>query len=101
MNTLSKTNTTDNPTHKIDKEHVTIEKIFRITLNPDSTNNFYYLEDYHAILMSMGDEYVKFRINNLESLMLQYLFTHEEIKKDIMNYLLVTYHRAVIMIERK
>jgi len=85
----------------IDKEHVTIEKIFRITLNPDSNKSFYYLEQYHAILMSVENETIAFRIKNLESVMLEYLFTHEEIQKEILNYLLVSYHRAVIMIERK
>ena len=94
----------DKPENKtIDKEHVVIEKIFRITLDPEGTNNFYYLEDYHAILLSSieGEKNVLFRIKNLEDMMLSYLFQHEEVKNDVLKYLLVTYHRAIVMIEKK
>jgi len=86
----------------IDKEHVTIEKIFRITIDPEATNGFFYLEQYHAVLMSINDEsQMKFRISNLHCMLIEYIFLHEDVLPNILNYLLVSYHRAVIMIERK
>ncbi len=89
-------------TKKIDKEHVVIEKIFKITIDPEKSNNFHYLEQYHAILMSIGeDEKVAFRIKNLESILIEYIFRLQEVQKDTMDYLLVSYHRAIVMIEKK
>ena len=55
-------NSNKNP-KQIDKEHVTISKIFKITLDEKEKDKFTFLELYLAQLMSMNKE-CKFRINN-------------------------------------
>lgn len=57
-----------------DKEHLTIERIFRISL--EESEKFLYLELFHAQLMSQDKE-ITFRINQLDDIMIQ-IINHEE-----------------------
>lgn len=57
-----------------DKEHLTIERIFRIAL--EESDKFLYLELFHAQLMSQDRE-IAFRINQLDDIMIQ-IINHEE-----------------------
>lgn len=80
----------------IDKEHITISKIFKISL--EESDKFLYLEFYLAQLLSMGAE-PKFRIKNLDDIIISLLSSE---KKDmILEYLLETFHRAIEMIEKR
>jgi len=57
-----------------DKEHLTIERIFRISL--EESEKFLYLELFHAQLMSQDKE-IAFRINQLDDIVIQ-IINHEE-----------------------
>lgn len=81
----------------IDKEHSTIEKIFRISLSPN--DKFTYLETYHGQLLSESKEEA-FRINDLDSIIMS-IINHPNRKAEIINYMLETYHRAIEVIERR
>lgn len=61
----------------IDKEHVTIEKIFRISL--EESDKFVYLELYHATIMSQDKE-IAFRMKDLDEIMLSILGIPERVK---------------------
>ncbi len=68
------TKTTIETKKDFDKEHLTIERIFRISL--DESEKFLYLELYHAQLMSQDKE-IAFRIKQLDDIMIQ-IINHEE-----------------------
>ena len=57
-----------------DKVHLTIERIFRISL--EESEKFLYLELFHAQLMSQDKE-IAFRINQLDDIVIQ-IINHEE-----------------------
>lgn len=59
-----------------DKEHLTIERIFRISL--EESEKFLYLEFFHAQLLSQDREIV-FRINQLDDIMIQIINTEERV----------------------
>lgn len=61
---------------QIDKEHVTIERIFRISL--DESDKFLYLELYHALIMSQDKE-IAFRMNNLDEIMINIINNPERV----------------------
>ena len=88
-------NSNKNP-KQIDKEHVTISKIFKITLDEKEKDKFTFLELYLAQLMSMNKE-CKFRINDLDEIILG-LFP---LKENILEYLFDIYHRSIEMIEKR
>ena len=80
----------------IDKEHITISKIFKISL--EESDKFLYLEFYLAQLLSLNSE-PKFRIKNLDDIIISLLST--ERKETILDYLFDTFHRAIEMIEKR
>ena len=80
----------------IDKEHVTISKIFKATLEEEQSDKFTFLEEHLGILLSLGKE-PKFRINNLDEI-IRYLIAD---KPNPLDYLFQTYHRSITMIEIK
>ena len=81
---------------QIDKEHVTISKIFKITLDEKEKDKFTFLKLYSTQLMSMNKE-CKFRINDLDEIILG-LFN---LKDNILEYLFDIYHRSIEMIEKR
>jgi hypothetical protein len=85
------------PVKQIDKEHVIIEKVFRISLT--ESDKFAYLELYHAQLISM-DQPEAFRIKDLDNIIIA-IIDNKEKRPQIINYLLETYHRCIEMIERR
>ena len=92
-------NNKDNPNANkkvIDKEHVTISKIFKITLDEEQSDKFTFLEEHLGILLSLGKE-TKFRLVNLDEI-LGYLIRD---KSNPLDYLFDTYHRSITMIEIK
>ena len=92
-------NNKDNPNANkkvIDKEHVTISKIFKITLDEEQSDKFTFLEEHLGILLSLGKE-TKFRLVNLDEI-LGYLIKD---KSNPLDYLFDTYHRSITMIEIK
>ena len=96
-------NKNDSLTEKkpINKENAAIEKIFKITLNPEN-DKFIYLEGYHAKLMSMyPDDETKyiFKLDDLDVILLEHIFHEETLKDDLIGYLLEVYHRAIELIE--
>ena len=80
----------------IDKEHVTISKVFKATLEEEQSDKFTFLEEHLGILLSLGKD-PKFRINNLDEI-IRYLITD---KSNPLDYLFDTYHRSITMIEIK
>jgi hypothetical protein len=58
----------------IDKEHVTIERIFRISL--EESEKFLYLELYHAQIMSQNKD-IAFRMKDLDDVMIS-IINHPE-----------------------
>ena len=82
---------------KIDKEHSTIEKIFRISLTP--SEKFTHLPLYQAQLISENHEEA-FRLNDLDNIILS-IISEGDKKQKIILYLLETYHRAIEMIEKR
>ena len=98
-NNLSKTEQNNNANENkkvIDKEHITISKIFKVTLDEEQSNKFTFLEEHLAILLSLGKE-PKFRINDLDEIV-RYLIND---KSNPLDYLFDTYHRSIVMIEIK
>ena len=81
---------------QIDKEHVTISKIFKITLDEKEKDKFTYLSSYITQLKSMKKE-IKFRINELDDIIL-ILFN---MKENILEFLFEIYHRSIEMIEKR
>jgi len=61
---------------KIDKEHVTIERIFRVSL--EESEKFLYLELYHAQLMSQDRE-IAFRMKDLDEIMISIIGDPERV----------------------
>lgn len=86
------------PPKIINKENNTIQKIFRITLNPED-NRYNYLPNYHAMLVSESKEEV-FAIDDLENILMEAIAL-EPLKNNVCSYLLESYHRAIEMIERR
>lgn len=85
----------------INKENTAIEKIFKITLNPEN-DKFIYLQEYHAKLMSIypdDDSQYIFKLDDLDVILLEHIFHNETIKEDLLGYLLEVYHRAIELIE--
>ena len=92
-----KSNDDPNPEKKvIDKEHTTLSKIFRVTLDEEQSEKFTFLEEHLGILLSLGKE-PKFRISDLDEI-IRYAITD---KSNPLDYLFQTYHRSIIMIEIK
>ena len=81
---------------QIDKEHITISKIFKITLDEKEKDKFTYLELYLAQLISTDKE-PKFRMDNLDDIILNLL----NLKENILQYLFEIYHRSIEMIEKR
>ena len=81
---------------EIDKEHITINKIFKATLDEDQSDKYTFLEEHVAILLSLNKE-PKFRINNLDDI-IRYLIKD---KSNPLDYLFSTYSRSITMIEIK
>jgi hypothetical protein len=82
---------------QIDKEHVAIEKIFRVCLKEN--DKFTYLEQCHAQLMSKELE-IAFRLTDLNNIILA-IIDHESFRPNILSYLIETYSRCIEMIERR
>ena len=80
----------------IDKEHITISKVFKATLDEAQSDKFTFLEEYLAILLSLNKE-PKFRIKDLDEI-IRYLIKD---KSNPLDYLFDTYHRSITMIEIK
>ncbi len=80
----------------IDKEHITISKIFKATLDEEQSNKFTFLEEHLGILLSLNKE-PKFRIANLDEI-IRYLIND---KSNPLDYLFDTFHRSITMIEIK
>ena len=80
----------------IDKEHITISKVFKATLDEEQSDKFTFLEEYLAILLSLSKE-PKFRIKDLDEI-IRYLIKD---KSNPLDYLFDTYHRSITMIEIK
>ena len=80
----------------IDKEHITISKVFKATLDEEQSDKFTFLEEYLAILLSLNKE-PKFRIKDLDEI-IRYLTKD---KSNPLDYLFDTYHRSITMIEIK
>ena len=80
----------------IDKEHITISKVFKATLDEEQSDKFTFLEEYLAILLSLNKE-PKFRIKDLDEI-IRYLIKD---KSNPLDYLFDTYHRSITMIEIK
>ena len=92
-----KSNDDPNPEKKvIDKEHTTLSKIFRVTLDEEQSEKFTFLEEHLGILLSLGKD-PKFRISDLDEI-IRYAITD---KSNPLDYLFQTYHRSIIMIEIK
>ncbi len=72
----SKSENTKSNTKPIDKEHVTIERIFRISL--EESEKFLYLELYHATIMSQNKE-IAFRMSDLDEIMLNIINSPERV----------------------
>jgi hypothetical protein len=72
----STTNNTSEIKKDFDKEHKTIEKIFRISL--EESDKFLYLEFFHAQLLSTDTD-IKFRITQLDDIMLAILENEEKV----------------------
>lgn len=85
------------PPKNIDLEHVTIEKMFRITLDKSKADKFKYLEEYEKNLKDLNKE-IKFRTNDMDNLIISIIDIE---KNNILDYLLITYHRAYELIEVK
>ena len=88
----------DNSPNKkvVDKEHITISKVFKVTLDEEQSNKFTFLEEHLGILLSLGKE-PKFRMNDLDEI-IRYTITG---KANPLDYLFETYHRSITMIEIK
>ena len=89
----------DNPSSNkkvIDKEHITISKVFKVTLEEEQSDKFTFLEEHLGILLSLGKD-PKFRINDLDEI-IRYLITD---KSNPLDFLFATYHRSITMIEIK
>ena len=88
----------DNSPNKkvVDKEHITISKVFKVTLDEEQSNKFTFLEEHLGILLSLGKE-PKFRMNDLDEI-IRYTITG---KANPLDYLFDTYHRSITMIEIK
>ena len=80
----------------IDKEHITISKVFKATLDEEQADKFTFLEEHLAILLSLGKD-PKFRMINLDEI-IRYLIKD---KSNPLDYLFDTYHRSITMIEIK
>jgi len=80
--TIPKANSQGND-KKIDKEHITIEKIFRISLQEH--DKFMYLEFYLAQIMSMGKE-IAFRIKDLDDILISIINSPERVSHIIITY---------------
>ena len=80
----------------IDKEHITISKVFKATLDEEQADKFTFLEEHLAILLSLGKDQ-KFRMINLDEI-IRYLIKD---KSNPLDYLFDTYHRSITMIEIK
>ena len=92
-----KSNDNKSPNKKvIDKEHITISKIFKVTLDEDQSNKFTFLEEHLGILLSLGKE-PKFRMSDLDEI-IRYIIND---KSNPLEYLFDTYHRSITMIEIK
>jgi hypothetical protein len=65
------------PQKKIDKEHITIERIFRVSL--EESEKFLYLELFHAQIMSQDKE-IAFRIKDLDEIMINIINQPEKVK---------------------
>ena len=89
---------TDNSPNKkvVDKEHITISKVFKVTLDEEQSNKFTFLEEHLGILLSLGKE-PKFRMNDLDEI-IRYTISD---KSNPLDYLFGIYHRSITMIEMK
>ena len=98
--TLSKSNENQQNQNQnkkvIDKEHITISKIFKATLDEEQSDKFTFLEEHLGILLSLNKE-PKFRITNLDEIV-RYLIND---KSNPLDYLFDTFHRSITMIEIK
>ena len=88
----------DNSPNKkvVDKEHITISKVFKVTLDEEQSNKFTFLEEHLGILLSLGKE-PKFRMNDLDEI-IRYTISD---KSNPLDYLFDIYHRSITMIEIK
>lgn len=80
----------------IDKEHVTLSKIFKISL--EESDKFLYLELYLAQLLSLGKD-PKFRLDNLDDIIISVIQSNTI--TNVLEYLFDTYHRSIEMIEKR
>ena len=95
-NTDVNTNNQNENKKIIDKEHITISKVFKATLDEEQSDKFTFLDEHLGVLLSLGKE-PKFRINNLDEI-IGYLISD---KSNPLDYLFDTYHRSIVMIEIK
>ena len=86
-----------NTNKEIDIEHVTIEKIFRITLDKTKSDKASYIESYANCLLDSGKD-LKFRVSDLDNLLITLI---ELEKKSILNFFMTSYHRGYELIENK
>ena len=83
------------PKKEIDLEHVTIEKMFKITLDPLKSDKLRFMEEYLQGLTDAKKE-LKFRVSDLDNLIVNLI---ELEKNNIVDYFLKCFHRGYELIE--
>lgn len=83
------------PPKNIDLEHVTIEKIFKITLDKDKSDKLRYLESYSEGLKESSKE-MKFRVSDIDNLIILLI---ELEGNNVLDYFLKSFHRAYEIVE--
>lgn len=86
---------TDKPKKEIDLEHVTIEKMFKVTLEKEKGDKLRFIDSYLQSLNECNKE-LKFRVGDLDNLIITLIDIE---KSNIVNYLLTTFHRGYELIE--
>ena len=97
LNKESQNTNPPNPNKKvIDKEHITISKVFKATLDEEEAEKFTFLDEHLGMLLSLEKE-PKFRIKDLDDI-IRYLIKD---KSNPLPYLFDVFHRSITMIEIK
>ena len=82
----------------IDLENVTIEKVFKITVN-ENNQKLPFLELYYAQLLSSSQP-LSFKLSNIDEVILS-LINDSPYSKNLLPYFLSSYHRAVEIIDKR
>ena len=83
------------PKKDIDLEHVSIEKIFKITLDPLKSDKLTYVKNYFLQLEGIGSEQ-KFRVSDIDNLIINLI---ESEKSNIINFFFKSFHRSYEIVE--